>query len=193
VLNNANTLSRTPLEKGSAHHEGLWLTTSNTDKTHTPVTSVGFKPTIPASQWLQIYTHTQSLCQNFNRIHCCLLEVQSEQGKIVSGTSDCQSWHILKKNQEKTLSELYVPCSYEKYVEAGKLLSIWEELIRNILTDTCSGDSRFDSEEETNTFLFHSFKCTMCKYLAMVTGWSIPYIFRPKLEKMMLKVSLKAA
>lgn len=91
TLNNTNTLGRTPLEKRLAHHEGLYLTKSNTDKRQTPVPPVGFKPAIPASQWLQIYIHTQSLCQNFNRIHCCLLDVQSEQSKIVSETSDYPS------------------------------------------------------------------------------------------------------
>jgi len=71
MLNNTNTLGSTSLEKRSAHHEGLYLTKSNTDKR--PVPPVGFKYAIPASQRLQIYPHTQSLCQNFNRIHCCYL------------------------------------------------------------------------------------------------------------------------
>jgi hypothetical protein len=124
MLNNTNTHCRTPLEKGLAHHKGLYMTKSNTDKR--PVPPVGFKPAIPASQWLQIYTHTQSPCHNFNSIHCCILDVQSEQSKRVSEASDGQSCQISKKNLEQTVCELYVPYSFEKYVD--KLLSIWKKI-----------------------------------------------------------------
>jgi hypothetical protein len=79
--------------------------------------------------------------------------VQSEQSKIVSETSDYPSWQISKKIQEETVSELYVLYSFEKYVEADKLLSVWEKLniICNTLIETCSGESRSDGEEEPNT------------------------------------------
>jgi hypothetical protein len=50
------TLCRTPLDKWSAQHRGLYLTAHKkfTRDKH-PCPPVGFEPTIPADKWLQAY------------------------------------------------------------------------------------------------------------------------------------------
>jgi hypothetical protein len=44
------TLSRTPLDEGSARRRDLYLTKNNTHKRQTSMPPTGFEPTIPASE-----------------------------------------------------------------------------------------------------------------------------------------------
>ena len=50
------TLGRTPLDERSAQCRDLYLTTHSTHKRHTSMPLAGFKPTIPANEWLQTHT-----------------------------------------------------------------------------------------------------------------------------------------
>ena len=49
------TVSRTPLDKWSAHHKDLYLTTHNTHNRQMSMSLVVFEPTTPAGEWLQTY------------------------------------------------------------------------------------------------------------------------------------------
>jgi hypothetical protein len=49
------TIGTTPLDKWSAHHRDLYLTTHNTHNTQTSMHPVGFEPKIPAVERPQIY------------------------------------------------------------------------------------------------------------------------------------------
>jgi hypothetical protein len=49
------TVSRTPLDEGSACRRDLYLTTHNKHKRHKSMPPVGFEPTIPASPRPQTY------------------------------------------------------------------------------------------------------------------------------------------
>jgi len=50
-----NKVSRTPLDNRSAHHRDLYLTTHNTNNTHTSMPLEGFEPPVPASEQPQTY------------------------------------------------------------------------------------------------------------------------------------------
>ena len=56
ILSDTYKLVRTPLDEWLARHRDLYLTTRNTHKRQTFVTSAGFKPAIPASERPQIHT-----------------------------------------------------------------------------------------------------------------------------------------
>ena len=49
------TVSRTPLDEGSAHRRDLYLTTHNTHNRQTSMPPVGFEPTISAGERPQTY------------------------------------------------------------------------------------------------------------------------------------------
>jgi len=50
-----HTLGNTPLDKGSAHHRDLYLTTHISYKRQTFTPLVGFEPALPASEWSQTH------------------------------------------------------------------------------------------------------------------------------------------
>ena len=62
------TVGRTPLDEWSARRRDLYLTTHNNHNRQTPMPPVGFEPTIPASEWPQIYAFDRSTTETAHRL-----------------------------------------------------------------------------------------------------------------------------
>ena len=49
------TIGRSPLDEGSACRRDIYLTTHNVRKRQTAMHPAGFEPTVPTSEWPQMY------------------------------------------------------------------------------------------------------------------------------------------
>ena len=90
------TVGRTPLDEWSARRRELYLTTHNTHNRHASMSPVGFKPTISAGEWPQIYALDRA-ATGTGTIRHIIIQIINKEINLVNLTNKKRSVIINKK------------------------------------------------------------------------------------------------